>query len=105
VSTLGHAVVCQILIVCSFFNKLILGWELGSTHIVNRLLKLMNTKCRMLSAQPCRAYSMVYSLSCHMLPTLAEYQPYLYSHLLYFSYHLCCSEDGEDVKYLGEEFF
>jgi hypothetical protein len=34
------------------FNELILGWQLGSTHMVNRLLKLMNTKCRMLSTKP-----------------------------------------------------
>jgi hypothetical protein len=29
----------------------------------------------------------------------------VYSHLLYFPYNLCCSEDGEDVEYLGEELF
>jgi hypothetical protein len=57
--------------VCPLFNELILGWELGSTHIVNRLLKLMNPKCRMLSAQLRQAYSLVYSLSCHMFLTLA----------------------------------
>jgi hypothetical protein len=60
--------------VCPLFNELILGWELGSTHIANRLLKLMSTKCRMLSAQPCCPYSLINSLSCHMLPTLADYQ-------------------------------
>jgi hypothetical protein len=59
----------------SLFNELILGWELGSTHIVNRMLKLINSKCRMLSAQLHHADSLVYSLSCHMFPTLAEYQP------------------------------
>jgi hypothetical protein len=37
----------------SLLNELIVGWELGSTHIVNRMLKLMKNKCRMLSAQSC----------------------------------------------------
>jgi hypothetical protein len=40
-----------------------------------------------------------------MFPTLEEYQPYVYSRLLYFPYHLCCLEDGDDVEYLAEEFF
>jgi hypothetical protein len=50
VATFGHVVVCQPLIVCPFFNELILGWELGSTHIVNWMLMLMNLKCRLHSA-------------------------------------------------------
>jgi hypothetical protein len=41
-----------------------------------------------------------------MFPTLEEYQPLVYSHLLYFPYRLCCSEDVEDdVEYLCDEFF
>jgi hypothetical protein len=56
------------------FNELILGWVLGSTHIVISLLKFMNTKCRMHSAKQCCAYSLDYSFSCRMFPTLAEYQ-------------------------------
>jgi hypothetical protein len=41
-----------------------------------------------------------------MVPTLAEYQPYVYSHFLYFLYRLCCSEDVEgDVEFFGDEFF
>jgi hypothetical protein len=34
----------------SLFNELILGWQLGSTHIVNRTLMLMNPKYMMLCA-------------------------------------------------------
>jgi hypothetical protein len=60
---------------CVPFSEVILGWELGSTHIVNRLLKLMNTKFRMFSAKPCHASSLDYNLSCHMFPTLVDYQP------------------------------
>jgi hypothetical protein len=41
-----------------------------------------------------------------MFPSLAEYQPKVYSCLFYFPYRLCCSEDVEDdVEYLGDEFF
>jgi hypothetical protein len=45
------------------FNELILGWELGSTHIVIRLLKLINTKYIILSTKPCHSYSLICSLS------------------------------------------
>jgi hypothetical protein len=75
VSTSNRVVVCHHSIVWSVFNELIFRWKLGSTHIVNRLLKLMNTKCRMPYAQPRHAYSLVYSLPCHMFTTLGEYQP------------------------------
>jgi hypothetical protein len=40
VSTSDRAVVCQPLLVCPFFNELILGWELGSTQLVNRILSI-----------------------------------------------------------------
>jgi hypothetical protein len=41
-----------------------------------------------------------------MFPTLVEYQPYVYSLLLYFLYRLCCSEDVEGVmEFFGDEFF
>jgi hypothetical protein len=60
VSTSGRVVVCQPSIMISLFSELILGWALGSTHIVIRLLKLINTKCRLLSAKLCHAYSLDY---------------------------------------------
>jgi hypothetical protein len=72
VSTSSRVIVCQPSIMISFFGELFLGWELGSTHIVIRLLKLINTKCRLLSTKPCYAYSLDYRLSCHIFPTLAE---------------------------------
>jgi hypothetical protein len=48
VSTLDRVVVCQHSI-RSPFNEIILGWVLESTHIVTRLLSLMNFTCRVLS--------------------------------------------------------
>jgi hypothetical protein len=49
VSTFARVVVCQRSINFAPFNELILGWEIGQTCIVIRLLKEMNFKCRLLS--------------------------------------------------------
>jgi hypothetical protein len=49
VSTFARVVVCRRSINFASFNELILGWEIGQTCIVIRLLKEMNFKCRLLS--------------------------------------------------------
>jgi hypothetical protein len=50
VSTFCHVVVCRPSISFAPFNELILEWEIRQTHIVIRLIKEMNFKCRLLSA-------------------------------------------------------
>jgi hypothetical protein len=52
------------------FNELILGWELVSIHIVNMMLKLMNTKCRLLSP-----WILAFHVITHNFTILVEYQP------------------------------
>jgi hypothetical protein len=41
----------------------------------------------------------------HFIPALAEYQPYVYSTLLFsHATQTCCSEAKEDLGFFDEEF-
>jgi hypothetical protein len=69
---LGRAV-CVATLDQPLFNELILGWVV-STHLVNRMLKSMNPRSRMLSTvNLCQALSLLMP-TCHYFFTLAEYQ-------------------------------
>jgi hypothetical protein len=50
-------------------------------------------------------YPGYYYLTYHFIPTIAEYQPYVYSTLLFPpATQTYCSEDKEDLEYYDMEF-